>query len=177
MPERAARSWLTHDGLREASPGGELSPVVGTDRWAATTRPRPPRPVLGKAEVAGPEAERAAAGRGRAAARSVARERVGPRSGPQERVAPRSSPRDRVAPRSAPQERSPSWETNGNGLPGRRTVVIRGEIAHRQSPRRRPQRSGAVAAGYYRPRPERAAKWAVLLGFLLVIVALVSAHL
>jgi hypothetical protein len=56
-------------------------------------------------------------------------------------------------------------------------VVIRGQVADRYSPRGRPQRSGGVAAGYYRPRPERAAKWAVLLGFLLVIVALLSAHL
>jgi hypothetical protein len=56
-------------------------------------------------------------------------------------------------------------------------VVIRGHVADRYSSRRRAVRSGATAAGYYRPRPERAAKWAVLLGFLLVIVALASAHL
>ena len=65
----------------------------------------------------------------------------------------------------------------GSGEPGRRTVVIRGQVADRYSPRRRSQPNGGAVAGYYRPRPDRAAKWAVLLGFLLVLVALLSAHL
>ena len=80
-------------------------------------------------------------------------------------------------PASVAAERAPGRRPSGNAVPGRRTVVIRGQVADRYSPRRRPQRSAGVAAGYYRPRPERAAKWAVLLGFLLVVVALVSAHL
>jgi hypothetical protein len=61
-------------------------------------------------------------------------------------------------------------------LPTRRTIVIRGQVADRYAPPRRSRRSGAVS-GYYGPRPDRAAKWAVLLGLLLVVVALVSAHL
>jgi hypothetical protein len=65
---------------------------------------------------------------------------------------------------------------NLTNAPTRRTVVIRGRVADRYSPPRRSERSSAVA-GYYRPRPERAAKWAVLLGFLLVVVALLSANL
>jgi hypothetical protein len=129
-------------------------------RATATTR-RPPRPVLVKTEGDEARAERAAAGRERVATQ----------------VERRASTRERVAPRAAPRERSSAWEANGTGLPGRRTVVIRGQVADRHSPRRRPERGGAVATGYYRPRPERAAKWAVLLGFLLVIVALASAHL
>jgi hypothetical protein len=79
----------------------------------------------------------------------------------------------RVEPRDAPGARRSMNVTNSST---RRTVVIRGQVADRYSPSRRPQRSGAIA-GYYRPRPERAAKWAVLLGFLLVVVALLSAHL
>jgi hypothetical protein len=167
MPERAARSWMTHDGLREASPDGERSLVVSTERRATVTRPRPPRPDLGRFDVGWAKAERGAAGRGRAVASSA----------PREQSAPRPAARERAVARSAPREGSYSGQVNGKGLPGRRTVVIRGEMADRHSPRRRPQRSRAVAAGYYRPRPERAAKWAVLLGFLLVVVALVSAHL
>jgi hypothetical protein len=124
-----------------------------------------------KTEIDEVRAERAAAGRERVA-RSGER-----RAAPRERVAPRAATRERVAPRAAPRERPASREPNGTGLPGRRTVVIRGQVADRYSPRRRPERSGSVATGYYRPRPERAAKWAVLLGFLLVIVALASAHL
>ena len=76
-------------------------------------------------------------------------------------------PRNPASPRGA----------KGSGEPGRRTVVIRGQVADRYSPGRRSQRNGGVVAGYYRPRPDRAAKWAVLLGFLLVLVALLSAHL
>ena len=67
-------------------------------------------------------------------------------------------------------------EANPTNPSARRTVVIRGQVADRYSPPQRSQRSSAFAS-YYRPRPERAAKWAVLLGFLLVVVALLSAHL
>ena len=79
----------------------------------------------------------------------------------------------RVKPRDVAGARGSMNLTNSSP---RRTVVIRGQVADRYSPPRRPQRNGALA-GYYRPRPERAAKWAVLLGFLLVVVALLSAHL
>jgi hypothetical protein len=76
-------------------------------------------------------------------------------------------------PRIPPSPRA----AKGSGEPGRRTVVIRGQVADRYTPRPRSQRDGGVLAGYYRPGPDRAAKWAVLLGFLLVLVALLSAHL
>ncbi len=76
-------------------------------------------------------------------------------------------PRDAAAARVSPNVTSSS---------ARRTVVIRGQVVDRYGPPRRSERSSPLA-GYYRPRPERAAKWAVLLGFLLVVVALLSAHL
>lgn len=69
--------------------------------------------------------------------------------------------------------------TQGAGVPGRRTVTIRG-----QAPERYPARR---ADGSRRPRPERrhervgfrpdrAALWAVLLGVMLILVAVTSAH-
>lgn len=66
----------------------------------------------------------------------------------------------------------------GAGVPGRRTVTIRGYGAERNLPwpdgtRRRPQRRAYERAGF---QPDRVAMWAVLLGILLVIVAVASAH-
>jgi hypothetical protein len=69
--------------------------------------------------------------------------------------------------------------SHGAGVPGRRTVTIRG-----QAPERYPARR---ADGSRRPRPERrheragfradrAALWAVLLGVMLILVAVTSAH-
>jgi hypothetical protein len=62
-------------------------------------------------------------------------------------------------------------------LPERRTITITGRGAERQYPstysRRRPQRPVHQRPGF---RPDRAAMWAVLLGFLLVLVAATSSH-
>jgi hypothetical protein len=62
-------------------------------------------------------------------------------------------------------------------VPGRRTVTIRGRGAERnlwpEHSRRRPPRRAYERAGF---RPDRVAMWAVLLGMLLVLVALASAH-
>lgn len=60
------------------------------------------------------------------------------------------------------------------GVPGRRTVTIRGRGAERtpvrygRPPTRRHERDGF--------RPDRVAMWAVLLGVLLVLVAVTSSH-
>ena len=64
------------------------------------------------------------------------------------------------------------------GVPGRRTVTIRGHGAERNlawpdGSRRRPQRRAYERTGF---RPDRVAMWAVMLGILLVIVALASPH-
>jgi hypothetical protein len=128
----------------------ERAARASAERRATEASRGPTRPVLVKSEryiADGP--------RGKDRLRVVERPRLVER------------PRDLASPRA----------TKGSGEPGRRTVVIRGQVSDRYSPRRRSQPNGGVVAGYYRPRPDRAAKWAVLLGFLLVLVALLSAHL
>ncbi|MBV8431293.1 MAG: hypothetical protein JO244_09040 [Solirubrobacterales bacterium] len=80
-------------------------------------------------------------------------------------------------PKSPPAAAPPRVATNG-GVPGRRTVTIRGYGAERNlpwpdSPRRRPQRPVHERAGF---RPDRVALWAVMLGILLVLVAIASPH-
>lgn len=62
---------------------------------------------------------------------------------------------------------------------GRRTIVIRGQVADRYSPRPRPPRVGGISRPYVRSRtpPERVALWAVLLGFALVLAAIVSTRI
>ena len=64
------------------------------------------------------------------------------------------------------------------GVAGRRTVTIHGRGAERNLPwpdatRRRPPRRAYERAGF---KPDRVAMWAVLLGLLLVLVAVMSAH-
>ncbi len=70
-------------------------------------------------------------------------------------------------------ERTPT----AGGVPGRRTVTIRGQGAERYVParsssRRRPERR-YERAGF---RPDRTAMWAVLLGLMLILAAVTSAH-
>jgi hypothetical protein len=57
------------------------------------------------------------------------------------------------------------------GVPGRRTITIRGQVQRPVS--RRPPRTVRERAG---SRPDRIAMWAVLLGFLLLLVAATSSH-
>jgi len=59
----------------------------------------------------------------------------------------------------------------------RRTVVIRGQVVDRYSPRRTNTRRPR-SSRYSRTssRPDRIALWAVLLGVLLVLVAATSSH-
>jgi hypothetical protein len=78
--------------------------------------------------------------------------------------------------RDAPRTGSAS---QGTGVPGRRTVTIRGQAPERYPGRRpdgsrrpRPERRHE-RAGF---RPDRAALWAFLLGVMLVLVAVTSAH-
>jgi hypothetical protein len=57
---------------------------------------------------------------------------------------------------------------------GRRTVVIRGRGAEREwTPRVRPPRTVGERIG---PRPDRLAAWAVALGMLLILIAILTAH-
>ncbi len=71
---------------------------------------------------------------------------------------------------------SAQWSPTG-GVPGRRTVTIRGQVADRYatprpSSRRRPERR-YERTGF---RPDRTALWAVLLGMMLILAAVTSAH-
>jgi hypothetical protein len=82
----------------------------------------------------------------------------------------------RNADREAPRITSGS---QGAGVPGRRTVTIRGQAPERYPVRRadgsrrpRPERRHE-RAGF---RPDRAALWAFLLGVMLILVAVTSAH-
>jgi hypothetical protein len=87
---------------------------------------------------------------------------------------------------SAPDPRVPPSRIGGEGIPGRRTVTIRGQGAERYVPR---QGAARRAGGSERQRqrqlrayersgfrPDRVAMWAVLLGVMLVVVAATSAH-
>jgi hypothetical protein len=71
-----------------------------------------------------------------------------------------------------------SAAASSTGAPARRTVTIRGRGAESYLPwpnasRGRPQRRAYERTGF---RPDRLAMWAVLLGLLLVLVAILSAH-
>jgi hypothetical protein len=77
-----------------------------------------------------------------------------------------------------PDAVAPAAWTPSGGVPGRRTVTIRGQVADRyaparsQSSRRRPERR-YERTGF---RPDRAALWAFLLGVMLILAAVTSAH-
>jgi hypothetical protein len=79
----------------------------------------------------------------------------------------------------APAEWSPATAESSpaGGVAGRRTVTIRGQVADRyvparQTSRRRPERR-YERSGF---RPDRAALWAFVLGVMLILAAVTSAH-
>jgi hypothetical protein len=57
--------------------------------------------------------------------------------------------------------------------PGRQLMLVRTGVPAERYSRRRPRRRAVHRVG---PRPDRIAAWAVGLGFLLVLVAVLSAH-
>jgi hypothetical protein len=66
----------------------------------------------------------------------------------------------------------------GDGIPGRRTVTIRGRGSERYTPpardrARRPSERAYERAGF---RPDKVAMWAVLMGIVLVLAAATSSH-
>jgi hypothetical protein len=76
-----------------------------------------------------------------------------------------------------PEVAAPAQWSPSGGVPGRRTVTIRGQVPERyitprQSSRRRPERR-YERSGF---RPDRTALWAVLLGVMLILAAVTSAH-
>jgi hypothetical protein len=100
------------------------------------------------------------------AARMDARPAAAPR-------ASRMDARPAAPPRAA--TRDERLATAPGGVPGRRTVTIRGQGAERYVPRsrdRRPERR-YERTGF---RPDRAAMWAVLLCVMMIAAAAMSAH-
>jgi len=75
-----------------------------------------------------------------------------------------------VSPHPEPR-RANQLSGSSAGIPGRRTITIRGQVARPAS--RRPPRTVRERTG---TRPDRIAMWAVLLGILLVLVAATSSH-
>jgi hypothetical protein len=66
----------------------------------------------------------------------------------------------------------------GDGVPGRRTVTIRGRGSEHYTPpprdrSRRPSERSYERAGF---RPDKVALWAVLMGLVLVLAAATSSH-
>jgi len=59
---------------------------------------------------------------------------------------------------------------------GRRTVVIRGRGAEPQTAPRRDRRPPRTVGERLGPRPDRVAAWAVALGVLLILIAILTAH-
>ena len=89
--------------------------------------------------------------------------------------------RDDLVPVSAPpmprlvpeiDSRDASEPPRGTGVPGRRTVTIRGQVDARPAARR-PRRDPYARGG---SRPDRIAMWAVVLCVLLILVAATSSH-
>lgn len=88
----------------------------------------------------------------------------------EEPPAPAIEPIDPVAPPAS----LPVADDVARPPEGRRTVVIRGRGAEPAwTPRRRPPRTVGERLG---PRPDRVAAWAVALGMLLILIAILTAH-
>src|SRR5579884_1760430 len=123
--------------------------------------PRHPRPT----RAASPKPVRAVGG-------LDARPR--PVAAPPRPVAVRPQPTP-APPRSAPAPSNAAAVPRG-GVAGRRTVTIQGRGAERYYPA--PSRRRPATRAYERPgfRPDRVAMWAVMLGFVLVLIAAASSH-
>ncbi len=94
-------------------------------------------------------------------------------------AAPKPAPAARVrsTPAAAPLP-SPQPPARGTGVPGRRTVTIRGYGAERNVPRSPAHERRRTEPRHQRPgfQADRMAMWAVLLGIILVVVCAASAH-
>jgi hypothetical protein len=145
-PRRAAADRATR--ARDAVASGRISDAHAD---AVSRRSAIDRPTSRRAPADRPATRRASADRPAPATRRASADRLTP--------AARPASADRPAP--------------GNGIPGRRTVTIQGRGAERYTPKRRPVRRAHERAGF---KPDRTAMWAVLLGFLLVLVAATSSH-
>jgi hypothetical protein len=180
-PEQSDRDYLTDEALPARPVDRERRPAIATqtprpdrERRPATQTPRPvartPRPATRSPRTAtATQAPRPTTRSPRSAAptRQPATARAERAAAPTRRAT--SERPERPAPRPS--------ATNRGGVPGRRTVTIQGRGADRSwapvGDRRRPARRPHERAGF---RPDRAALWAVMLGFVLVLVAATSSH-
>jgi hypothetical protein len=94
------------------------------------------------------------------------------------RRAERDERRDRQATREPVLGSADRAYVRGDGIPGRRTVTIRGRGSERYTPpprdrSRRPSERAYERAGF---RPDKVAMWAVLMGVVLVLAAATSSH-
>jgi hypothetical protein len=94
------------------------------------------------------------------------------------RRAERDERRDRQATREPSLGSAERAYVGGDGIPGRRTVTIRGRGSERYTPpprdrSRRPSERAYERAGF---RPDKVAMWAVLMGVVLVLAAATSSH-
>jgi hypothetical protein len=105
---------------------------------------------------------------------SVAPEPAAPERAAPEPIAPRPEPpaQPAVAPETPARAEIDTLDRPGTG---RRTVVIRGRGAEPAATvrRSRPPRTVGERLG---PRPDRVAAWAVALGVLLILIAILTAH-
>jgi hypothetical protein len=186
MPSR--RRFRPSEGpARRDNHAGELAhrDAHPTDAPRRDVHPRERRFVSPAAETAEFELPREQAA---AAAEPVAPRPEAPRpEAPRREPARREAPAGLVAPAdarpeppaepSAPPEAPARAEIDTLDRPGagRRTVVIRGRGAEpATTPRRaRPPRTVGERLG---PRPDRVAAWAVALGVLLILIAILTAH-
>jgi hypothetical protein len=94
------------------------------------------------------------------------------------RRAERDERRDRQATREPALGPAQRAYVGGDGIPGRRTVTIRGRGSERYTPpprdrSRRPSERAYEREGF---RPDKVAMWAVLMGVVLVLAAATSSH-
>jgi hypothetical protein len=110
---------------------------------------------------------------------ALKRGREMPQTGAAVSGAERTVTDERRGPRTADRPTQRVSGSAGAGVPGRRTVTIRGQAPERYRARRadgsrrpRPERRHERASF----RPDRAALWAFLLGVMLILAAVTSAH-
>ncbi|HUE25793.1 MAG TPA: hypothetical protein VMP89_03395 [Solirubrobacteraceae bacterium] len=160
--------WEEAFARREPSESRAARRLTALEGGLAETAPprRPARPARPARPVAASRPE----GTARLQSARIAEEPL-----PARAIAPAAPAAGPAGPAGAPTpDRSP-----GAGVAGRRTVTIRGRGAERNLPwpdassRRRPPRRAYERAGF---KPDRVAMWAVFLGMLLVLVAVLSAH-
>jgi hypothetical protein len=97
---------------------------------------------------------------------------------PARRPEPAAAPAGEREPAAVDHDAAPRAELDAVERPGegRRTVVIRGRGAEPALPVRRERRPPRTVGERLGPRPDRVAAWAVALGVLLILIAILTAH-